>query len=238
MMRTVGAAAAAQEAPPRGHYLAGEVGDLAGVSGYTIGQWERNEYIRASQHSGDFPLVYAYQDIAEAMVVHELLNRDVDPRFIKEALRKLRDLLGTEWPLQQVDIMVPRLTPAQRRTRRRKGRTVAFQNDQGEILDLIKDHPVLRESDLVSIAADLNRGGWAARELGGDLQHIEVDPDRLSGQPTIRGRRVSARLVANLAESTEGMKELRSKDGYGLKPAEIRDARRWWEKVRSYQEAA
>jgi uncharacterized protein (DUF433 family) len=231
-------AAAAQEAPPRGHYLANEVGDLAGVSGNTIGQWERREYIRASQQTHGYPLVYAYQDIAEAMVVHELMNRGVNLRYIKEALQKLRDMLGTEWPLQQAKILVPDLTPGQLRSRRGKGRTVAFQKDDGEILDLIRNHAVLPKSDLVSIAADLKRGGWAAREIGDDLKHIEVDPDRLSGQPTIRGRRLSARLVANLAETDEGLKELRSKDGYDLKTAEIRDAQRWWGKVRTYQEAA
>ena len=44
---------------PRAHgtFLAGEVGELAGVSGNTIGQWARWGYIRASQSDGD-PHVY------------------------------------------------------------------------------------------------------------------------------------------------------------------------------------
>jgi hypothetical protein len=46
--------------PARAHgaFLAGEVGELAGVSGNTIGQWARWGYIRASQSGGD-PHVYS-----------------------------------------------------------------------------------------------------------------------------------------------------------------------------------
>ena len=60
---------------PLGYYLAHEVGWLAGVSGDRIGQWARRGYIRSSV-SSVVPLVYSYQDVAEAMVVHELIRRD------------------------------------------------------------------------------------------------------------------------------------------------------------------
>ena len=40
--------------PPRGHYLAWEAGQLAGVSGNTMGQWARRGYIVASP-SADVP---------------------------------------------------------------------------------------------------------------------------------------------------------------------------------------
>ena len=105
----------------------------------------------------------------------------------------------------------------------------------GEIIDLIENHLVLPKSDLVAIADDLSRGGWAARELP-DLRFIEVDPDRLSGRPTIRGRRVAAELVAETAAESDGIETLR--DGYGLTDEEITDAVRWWAQVRRYQEAA
>jgi DNA-binding transcriptional MerR regulator len=54
-----------RELPPRGHYLASEVGRLAGVSGQSIGQWARNGYLRSSQSDGP-PRVYSFQDVAEA----------------------------------------------------------------------------------------------------------------------------------------------------------------------------
>ena len=49
-------------AKPHGHFLAGEAGELAGVSGTTIGQWARWGYIRASQSGGD-PHVYSVEDV-------------------------------------------------------------------------------------------------------------------------------------------------------------------------------
>ena len=49
-------------------FFAGEAGELAGVSGTTIGQWARWGYIRASQSAGD-PHVYSVEDVAEAAIV-------------------------------------------------------------------------------------------------------------------------------------------------------------------------
>ena len=68
------------------------------------------------------------------------------------------------------------------------------------------------------------------------MQHIEVNPERLSGQPTIKGRRVPAEDVARLALEPDGEEILRS--GYELSSAEIRDAVDWWTKVQELQAAA
>jgi DNA-binding transcriptional MerR regulator len=57
-------------------YLAHEAARLAGVSGDRIGQWARWGHIRASISDGD-PHVYAYEDVAEAIAVHDLLERGV-----------------------------------------------------------------------------------------------------------------------------------------------------------------
>ena len=84
--------------PPRGHYLAHEVGRLAGVSGQTVGAWARRGYIRSSQSDGP-PRIYSYQDVAEAMIVHELLNRGIAYLRIKETIQSLRDGSGNAWPL-------------------------------------------------------------------------------------------------------------------------------------------
>ena len=83
---------------PHGHFLAGEVGELAGVSGNTIGQWARWGYIRASQSAGD-PHVYSVEDVAEAAIVHDLLERGVRHADIRRAVGKLRDY--GEWPLSE-----------------------------------------------------------------------------------------------------------------------------------------
>jgi uncharacterized protein (DUF433 family) len=206
--------------PPRGHYLAWEAGQLAGVSGNAIGQWARRGYIRASQ-SQDVPKVYSYQDVAEAMVVHQLLDSHVSYRRIRKTLEELRrDPDLGDWPLSQVNLVAAGS----------EGRPDVLVERNGSRYDLTGRpwHGMLDAGDLRKIATDLNRGGWAARLLP-NLQHIEVDPDRLSGRPVIRGRRVSAQDVAETAEEQSGRETL--EEGYGLRSEQIEDARTWWHEV-------
>src|SRR4051812_50196359 len=68
-----------------GEFLAGAVGELAGVSGNTIGQWARWGYIRASQSDGD-PHVYSVEDVAEAAMVKALLDRGISHRLVRRAI--------------------------------------------------------------------------------------------------------------------------------------------------------
>jgi DNA-binding transcriptional MerR regulator len=77
---------------------AGEAGELAGVSGSTIGQWARRGYIRASQSAGR-PHVYSVEDVAEAAIVHVLLERGIRHADVRHAIERLRGY-GT-WPLSE-----------------------------------------------------------------------------------------------------------------------------------------
>jgi DNA-binding transcriptional MerR regulator len=81
---------------PHGRFLAGEAGDLVGVSGTTIGQWARRGYIRASRSTGD-PHVYSLEDVAEAWVVHALLERGVGHAGVRRTIGALGD--RGPWPL-------------------------------------------------------------------------------------------------------------------------------------------
>lgn len=216
--------------PPRGYYLAHEAGWLAGVSGDRIGQWARRGYIKSSV-SSDAPRVYSYQDVAEAMVVHELLDRGVPLRRVRRAVELLRSDYG-DWPLTQAPIVTTR-------TGERDGKpaaAMALQRGDG-LTDLNRDalQGVLAIGDLSRIAGQLRRGGWAVRELP-DLRSIEVDPDRLSGRPTIRGTRVPAELVARLADQPDGRRTL--KGDYGVSDRQIEDAQRWWVAVEHLAAAA
>jgi uncharacterized protein (DUF433 family) len=214
------------ELPPRGHYLAHEVGQLAGVSGDQVGQWARYGYIRSSQ-PGRRPRVYSYQDVAEAMMVHELRLKKVDYRTIRKVLSNLRERYGS-WPLSNAELLVAE-------TEQRAAKTVVVHE---EVLRDAVDRPtqgVVNPGDLVRVVSDLRRGGWAVRSLPG-LEHIEVDPDRLSGRPTIKGRRVSAENVAQLANSEEGRETLR--EDYDLDDAQIDDALKWWAVVSQFEFAA
>jgi DNA-binding transcriptional MerR regulator len=82
---------------PHGHLLAADVGELAGVSGTTIGQWARRGYIPASISGGD-PHVYSVEDAAEATIVGELIDRGVPHGDIRRAIHRLRREYG-DWPL-------------------------------------------------------------------------------------------------------------------------------------------
>lgn len=220
--------------PPRGHYLANEVGALAGVSGDRIGQWARRGYIRASwSEPGDSPLVYSFQDVAEAMLVHELEDRGVPLRLIKLTVEGLRTQYG-DWPLQSAQLEVD---PAGVSSDGVPLATLAVVQgglrqeaaDRGwQLLGDVRVNPR-------RISLELSRGGWAVR-LVPDLTHIEVDPDRLSGRPVIRGRRVPVSLVAEVAEDPAGVELLQ--EDYELTDAEIADARRWTEVTRSFAFAA
>ena len=84
-----------------GHFFAGEAGELAGVSGNTIGQWARWGYIRPSQSSA-LPHVYSVEDVAEAAIVHTLLERGVRHRDIRRAIERLGGY--GDWPLSEAPL--------------------------------------------------------------------------------------------------------------------------------------
>src|SRR4051812_19612631 len=93
--------ARAPEPKPHGHFLAGEAGELAGVSGSTIGQWARWGYIRPSQSDGD-PHVYSVEDVAEAAIVHDLLERGVRHVDVRRAVQRLGKYGA--WPLSEAPL--------------------------------------------------------------------------------------------------------------------------------------
>jgi uncharacterized protein (DUF433 family) len=200
---------------------------LAGVSGERIGQWARRGYIRASQ-SMRSPHVYSYQDVAEAMVVHELLDLDAELKSIKRTIGRLREREGLNWPLQR-----------HRPTLDALHGTVVERDSAGRTFDiggkLSPEQIVLDEKNLTKIAGELERGGWAVRVLP-DLRYIEVNPDRLSGRPVIRGRRIAADDVAQIASAPHGFEILR--EDYEITADEARDALRWWDAVHEFALAA
>jgi DNA-binding transcriptional MerR regulator len=91
---------------PHGHFLAAEVGELAGVSGTTIGQWARRGYIRSSGSEGE-PRVYSVEDVVEAAIVGELLGRGVRHKEVRRAIAGLEEEYGT-WPLSEAALATTR----------------------------------------------------------------------------------------------------------------------------------
>src|SRR6266545_2170692 len=121
----------------------------------------------------------------------------------------------------------------------RKGRRRVILRLEDANLDIGHSHgrqTILEYSLLQDITGLLRRGGWAIRDQPG-IEHIQVDPDRLSGRPTIRDRRIAASKVAELARSGfSGLRALR--EDYELGRSEIEDAVRWHDQVLQYDQAA
>jgi DNA-binding transcriptional MerR regulator len=88
----------ATNARPHGRFLAGEAGELAGVSGTTIGQWARRGLIRSSISDAE-PRVYSVEDVAEAAVVRALLDRGVRHADVHRLIARLNGY--GPWPLSE-----------------------------------------------------------------------------------------------------------------------------------------
>jgi DNA-binding transcriptional MerR regulator len=87
---------ATANARPHGRFLAAEAGELAGVSGTTIGQWARRGLIRSSVSEAE-PRVYSVEDVAEAAVVRALLEHGVRHADVHRLVTRLRSY--GRWPL-------------------------------------------------------------------------------------------------------------------------------------------
>lgn len=191
-----------------GHYSAGEVARLAGVSPQRIGSWARYGVVpRISRR----PSVYSYADAGEAVVARYLMEQGAKPKKIREMIERLRERFG-EWPLARAPL-------------EHEGGLVVERDERGRVLVDVIDHPGHQVEEgtflaLTTVHEALERGGWVA--LNTPRPHIQVDPRRLSGRPTIRNRRLPTTMVAELAERTEGRALLRGE--FGLTEEEIDEA--------------
>jgi uncharacterized protein (DUF433 family)/DNA-binding transcriptional MerR regulator len=189
-----------------GHYSAAEVARLAGVSPRRIGQWAKVGIIPSS---GPGERVYSYADAAEAILAHYLVDQGLKPREVRKIVENLRDDEWGEWPLATAPI-------------EHEGKLVVVRGDDGVYVDVVhhvKQEVILGTLDLRAVRTALERGGWVA--LKTPRKHVEVNPDRLSGRPTIRGLRIATSTVAEIA-AEDGRKTLR--DEFGLTDEQIEDA--------------
>lgn len=190
-----------------GHYSAAEVARLAGVSPRRIGSWARYGIIPSVCER---PRVYSYADAGETVLVRYLVDQKFPTRKIRKIVENLRRDFG-EWPLSTAPL-------------KHDGRLAVIEEGDDFYLDAA-DNPEQRVIaktllDLKAVRAALENGGWVAYQT--PRKHIQVDPERLSGQPVVRDRRVSTETVANLAQRPEGLALLR--EDYELTEDEIRDA--------------
>src|SRR4051812_904564 len=81
-----------------GVYTPRRAGELAGVSGHSIGQWARYGLITPTVFEGRPANLYSFWDVAEAIVVRWLTDRGFAYHEIRSGLASVRDDFP-EWPL-------------------------------------------------------------------------------------------------------------------------------------------
>lgn len=200
-------------------YPAYRAGALAGVSGSRIGQWARYGLITPSFYKGRPANLYAFLDVAEAIVVHWLLDRRFTYDDIHTAIDGARQAYP-DWPLLHAPLGV-----AQHAVEGDERGAIVQEVDAGVYVDIGRGgNQVTLRPQLLERARDmLRRGGWVAQELG--LRRIEVDPDKLGGLPTVQGRRWPVERVAELAADDAGRTTLTV--DYGLDDRDIAESVRW-----------
>lgn len=190
-----------------GHYTPSEVARLAGVSPQRIGSWARYGIVPSVSRR---PNLYSYADAGEAVIARYLIEQGVKPRKIRELVESLRDRFGL-WPLARAPL-------------EHEGGLVVMREGDQVLVDVVdRPHHLVEEGTFLSLTdvrQALERGGWVA--LHTPRPHIQVDPDRLSGRPTIRDRRLPTAMVAEIAQEDDGRTLLRRE--FGLSDEEIDEA--------------
>jgi uncharacterized protein (DUF433 family) len=152
--------------------------------------------------------VYSFEDVAEALAVHLLLEAG----FTLPLVRRAVDRLGgaAAWPLSTGALHVV------------DHRLAVERGAGGEILeDVFTDHGVLPLNGRLGAVDLLRRGGWPTHRLG-DVRLVAVDPARLSGRPHLRGTRIP---IEDVVAGPEVGGEL------DLTHEQVTDAVRWWQEA-------
>jgi uncharacterized protein (DUF433 family) len=208
-----------------GVYTAHRVGTLAGVNGYTIGQWARYGLIRPTFHKGLPAHLYSFYDAAEAVVIHWLRAKGFSYAQIHKAIDRARED-HPEWPLLKAPLGV-----AHHSVDGDPRGMIVLEVRRGVYVDTERrneagaEQITLRPELLDGAREMLRRGGWIAEQL--DLRRIEVDPTKVGGQPTLRGRRWPVERVAQIGADDEGRTILI--EDYGLDPRDVDESVRWVE---------
>jgi len=193
---------------PIGCYTAGEVARLAGVTPQRVGRWAREGIILPSVST--HPNLYSYADAGEAILAHYLMSEGKKPSAVRDIVHGLRKTHG-DWPLATAPLA-------------HDGSLTLIWNEKAKRYVSVDrpEHEVIGATllNLKRIRESLKRGGWVA--FKNPREYIEVDPERHSGTPVIRGRRIPTSLVASIAKRADGADVLR--EDYELSDAEISDA--------------
>lgn len=187
-----------------GRYTPVMAARLVGVSPRRLGQWTRREIIPRTGAGGS----YTYADVGEALLAHYLLDfLDVPLPRVRWIVSQLRAAYGL-WPLATAPL-------------EHDGPFVVVREGEAVLSTERPSQGVMEKTlDLRKLREALGHGGWVT--LTQPRPHVEVNPGRLGGRPTVRGRRIPTELVADIAWRAGGRDVLRSE--YELRDVEIEDA--------------
>jgi uncharacterized protein (DUF433 family) len=195
-------------------------GALAGVSGNRIGQWARYGLIRPTVYEGRPANRYAFFDVAEAIVVHWLVDQSFNYEEIHQAIEAARAEHPC-WPLVRGQLGVARHSVEADRDRG----VIVQRVPSGEYVEVGRaGRQVVLKPELLDFAQDMLRtGGWIA--WVNHLDRIEVEPTKLGGAPTLRGSRWPVERIARIAADAEGRSILL--DEYELDEGDVDQAVTW-----------
>lgn len=189
---------------PLGRYSHWQAARLVGVSAARLGQWRRRGLIHATGGGG----AYSYPDVAEALLIHYLTEElGFSVRRVTRVITKLRKKWG-RWPLTNAPL-------------EHDGAFLVIQ-EEGEYfaVERPEQRVVEKTLDLRLLQVALNHGGWVSIDT--KRPEIEVNPERLQGRPTIRGRRMPTDLIVEISRASDGRRSLR--DEYELTERQINAA--------------
>ena len=213
-------------------YLYAEVDRLIGIRSGTARRWingyERagrtyDPILREARHDTEW---VTWGEFVETRMLAEF-RPSVPTARLRAAVGRLRQMFGVAYPLAhlrpyiaaengELAIDAKRLSPDE------EGLLVVT---TGQLI-LTSSRPVF---DNAALAVDANGSKFAA-DLPADVEFggIRLNPERLSGQPTFEGRRVSVATIAGMIAAGEARADLAA--DYGLSLRQIDDAVRYSEK--------
>jgi len=187
-----------------GEYTVFELACLAGAPPKRVGRWHQ---MGVFPGTGRSPGTFSYADAAEAILAHYLFaEASLRPGEVAKLVANLRDRYG-DWPLAHAPL-------------EHEGRLVVVREHGDVFLDVLhrpEQRVIEATLDLRRVRDALRHGGWVA--LNTQRKSIEVDPEKLSGLPIVRGHRLPTTVVAEVAKEADGIETLRSE--YGLSENEI-----------------
>jgi len=210
-------------------YLYSEVDRLAGLRAGTARRWI-NGYQRAGKSYEPILRTSAvdtewvtWGEFVEARMLAEYRDQNIPTARLREAVAGLREMFDLAYPLAHLGPYLAAESGELEIDRQQ----VDPSDDPGAMIlrtkQLLLAAPSRAVMDRATLGVDALGQKFAA-DLIPDPRFpgIVVSPDRLSGQPTFVGRRVSVATIAGMVEAGEAAESLAA--DYGLSLAQVQDA--------------